>query len=62
MCRDKREWDNEVSQVKSIKQANDKQSKMTTAVRKRYPCGDKPIIENIASNFQNAKKVGETLP
>ena len=53
LCRDKREWDKEVSQVKSIKLANEKQSKMTTAVRKRYPIGDKPLIENIVKSFQN---------
>ena len=44
LTREKKEWDSEVTQVKSIKRADESLVSREAFARKNYPIGDKPVI------------------
>ena len=44
VAREKKQWDQTVSNIKSIKQAREKKNQLEEEVRKQFPAGDKPVV------------------
>ena len=59
IAKDKKVWDQEVNNIKSIKQANDKRAQVEAEVRKQFPAGDKPVIHNIMNIVKIKEGLGE---